>query len=80
VSVLKRGVKMLEEGTGQAELCLECGHVSGEFAQYDVTWLDDGGKLEEPEFCETLGEELVYVVRWGGKGEGVGSKCPDVPE
>jgi hypothetical protein len=80
VSVLKRRLKRLEEGSGQAESCLECGHVSGGPTQYDVTWIDDGGKLEEQEFCETLGEQLGYVVRWGDKGEGVGSKCPDVPE
>jgi hypothetical protein len=77
---LKRRLKRLEEGTGQAESCPECGHASGEPIEYDVTWIDDGGKLEEPQFCQTCGEQLVYVVRWDDKGEGVDSKCHDVPE
>jgi bacterioferritin-associated ferredoxin len=70
---IEHRVQKLEEEIGSGEPCLECGHVPGQPFASDTIDFDIRG-IDEPlgvdEFCGACGRQLVFVVRWGKRGEG----------
>jgi hypothetical protein len=67
---LDRRLKKLEVARATGRPCPECGWSVGndrpgdEPAEVEVTWVDDGS-FKDPEFCETCGRQLVFIVTWG---------------
>lgn len=65
MSGLKRRLCRLEDAAGPDE-CPGCGFSPGAPVEHEVTWHDvEDGEPIMPEWCETCGEQLAYVVGWG---------------
>lgn len=61
---LNRRLCRLETATGRGE-CPECGLSPGELVEYQVSWHDtEDAEHIAPEWCETCGEQTVFVVGW----------------
>jgi hypothetical protein len=70
VSGLQRRIKRLE-GEGERTVpCPECGYAPGVPVKYEVEWIYDRSEYDEPEFCGTCGEQLLYILTWGDEPKG----------
>ncbi len=52
--------------SGHVPPCDGCGDDGDDSnVAYEVTWGDDPGDTDEPEYCEECGRQLGIVVTWG---------------